>query len=171
MKDVVGFETRYAITEDGRVWSKKHNKFMQDRADKDGYRRINLRAEDKKSYTRFIHRLVAEAYIPNPDNKPEINHKDENKTNNCVSNLEWATTKENINHGTRTQRAMESRSNNPNAKSRAKKVYCFETDTVYESGTAAAAALHIDQGSISRCCNGKKAHVNNYHFKFVESEE
>jgi hypothetical protein len=62
-----------------------------------GYFRIAIRVNDKMKTTR-VHRLVAEAFIPNPDNKPQVNHKDGNKLNNHVSNLEWSTSKENLQH-------------------------------------------------------------------------
>ena len=68
-----------------------------------GYLGVGL-CKDRKRRIYFIHRLVAQAFINNPDNKPEINHMDENKENNCVSNLEWVTGKENSNHGTRNER-------------------------------------------------------------------
>lgn len=170
MKDVVGFEGLYAITSCGKVWSYKSKIFLAQRPDKDGYMRVNL-AKNKKQYTRFIHRLVAEAYIPNPENKPQVNHKNEfAKTDNNVNNLEWATSLENINYGTRTERAKATRNANPNAKSRAKKVYCVELDRVFEHGTAAARELGLDQGSVSKNCNGKLRQVKGYHFKFVEED-
>jgi hypothetical protein len=67
-----------------------------------------------------VHRLVGEAYIPNPDDKPQINHKDENKSHNYIANLEWVTAKENCNYGTRNKRLRKS-------------VYCVELDKVFES--------------------------------------
>jgi hypothetical protein len=68
-----------------------------------GYVGLSL-SKDGKYENVYIHRLVAKAFIPNPDNLPEVNHKDENKKNNRADNLEWVTTQENINYGTRTQR-------------------------------------------------------------------
>lgn len=65
--------------------------------DEDGYLRAYINTRYKRT-SYFVHRLVALAFIPNPENKPQVNHKDGNKQNNCVSNLEWATCKENINH-------------------------------------------------------------------------
>lgn len=71
--------------------------------DKDGYLIVNLN-KNNKCYKKKIHRLVAEVFISNPENKPQVNHIDENKQNNCYLNLEWVTNKENSNHGTKTER-------------------------------------------------------------------
>lgn len=97
----------YAITEDGKVWSFKSNKFLKQKIDKYGYACVSLR-RNGKNWTVTVHRLVAEAFIPNPDNKPTVNHKDENKLNNSVTNLEWMTVNENNNYGTHYQRVSES---------------------------------------------------------------
>jgi hypothetical protein len=98
-KDVVGYESIYEISNFGNVKSFKYGKekIRKLRNDKDGYLLINL-CKDKKVKTFKIHRLVAQAFIPNPDNKPQINHIDGNKSNNKVDNLEWVTNKENSKH-------------------------------------------------------------------------
>ena len=106
MVDIKGYEGRYAITEEGKVWSYKRKKWMKTRTSNAGYESINL-TDGKRTKETFIHRLVAEAYIPNPDNLPVVNHKDEDKTNNNVSNLEWCTYKYNANYGTRVDRCKE----------------------------------------------------------------
>lgn len=103
MKDIKGYEGIYAITSCGKVWSYKNKRFIIPRPNEKGYLRIKLYKNG--SYKTFgVHRLVAEAYIPNPENKEQVNHKDENKSNNCVNNLEWMTNKENANYGTRNER-------------------------------------------------------------------
>lgn len=106
MKDIKGYEGLYAITSCGKVWSYISNKFLKQKIDKDGYCTVNL-YKDKKRKTKKIHRLVAEAYLENPNNLPEVNHKDEIKTNNSIQNLEWCSTKYNRQYGTRIQRATE----------------------------------------------------------------
>ena len=103
MKDIKGYEGLYAITPEGEVWSYKRKKFLVLIADKKGYLRVNLCKDGKVKHYR-IHRLVAEAYIPNPDNLPQVNHKDENKANNCIQNLEWCDAKYNSNYGTRNEK-------------------------------------------------------------------
>ena len=103
MKDIKGYEGLYAITSCGKVWSYRRKKFLKPVANRVGYFYVNLCINgNHTSYA--IHRLVAEAYIPNPENLPEINHKDENKENNCLQNLEWCNRKYNINYGTRNDK-------------------------------------------------------------------
>lgn len=92
--DIKGCE-RYQITDDGRVWSKISNKYLKEKPTEDGYLRVCLCREDGLKRQVCIHRLVAEAFIPNPDNLPQINHKDECKTNNSAENLEWCSSKYN----------------------------------------------------------------------------
>lgn len=89
----------YKITKEGKVISLKHKNEIELKGeiDKDGYRRVLIYVEGKRKKF-FVHRLVAEQYIPNPENKPQVNHKDGNKLNNHYSNLEWVTNKENIVH-------------------------------------------------------------------------
>lgn len=99
--DIEGFDN-YQITDDGRVWNKKLNKYLKGSYHRDGYRKVSLRINNKKSpVTKSVHRLVAEAFIPNPDNLPCVNHKDEDKTNNSVDNLEWCTYQYNNTYGDR----------------------------------------------------------------------
>lgn len=106
MKDIKGYEGSYAVTEEGQVWSYKSNKFLKPVNAGYGYLVVCLRKDGKHTNKR-IHRLVAEAYLPNPEGKAEVNHKDEDKTNNCVANLEWVSSKENCNYGTRNKRISE----------------------------------------------------------------
>lgn len=83
----------YEITRDGKVINKQTGHTLAPQPNGKGYLRVSI---GKKLM--FIHRLVAEKYIPNPENKPQVNHKDGNKLNNCVDNLEWVTNQENRNH-------------------------------------------------------------------------
>ena len=91
--EIVGYPN-YLIYEDGRVFSKNRNKFMEIDTHKNGYKRIQLWT-NKKAYHKLVHRLVATAYIPNDDNKPCVDHIDRDTTNNHFSNLRWVTHLEN----------------------------------------------------------------------------
>lgn len=111
-KDVPGYEGLYKVSSYGKVMSLKKNlfgkyvdceKLLTPSEDKDGYLRLSL-VKDKKEKKFMVHRLVAMAFIDNPENLPQINHKDEIKTNNSVDNLEWCTEEYNCNYGTRNDR-------------------------------------------------------------------
>jgi HNH endonuclease/NUMOD4 motif len=109
MKDIPGYEGLYAVTEDGRVWSypkewpsgngatgKHDGKWLKPAVNSCAYLSLII-CKDKKQISKLAHRLVAETYIPNPVNLPEINHKDGNKLNNHIDNLEWCSRQENVN--------------------------------------------------------------------------
>lgn len=88
---------QYEIFEDGRIFSKKTNKFLKPQKKGRGYLGVFLRV-DGQTLQRYVHRLVAEKYLPNPDNLPEVNHIDGDVTNNHVNNLEWCTRQGNVGH-------------------------------------------------------------------------
>lgn len=160
-KDIPGFEGLYAVTDDGRVWSYRRKIFLKPGLDRYGYLIVNL-YKDKKGKTTLVHQLVAKAFIPNPENKPQINHINEIKTDNRVENLQWVTAKENVNHGTRNKRASNAAS---------KPVYCVELDTVYKNTAEAAKALRVSVTSVGYCCTGRQDNVIGYHLRYADKEE
>ena len=95
MKDVVGYENLYAVTSCGRIWSYKYKKFLTPEDNGHGYLRVTL-CKDGKVKKYMIHRLVADAYIPNPNNLPQVDHIDNDKTHNYVNNLQWITGRNNV---------------------------------------------------------------------------
>lgn len=157
MKDIKGFEGLYAITEDGQVWSYKSNRFLKPYLEGKGYLKVSLSKNGEVKKCK-IHRLVAEAFVPNPLGLPIVNHKDEVKTNNHYTNLEWTTNIDNIRYGTAIERG---------AQKKRKPVYCEELNREFPSMTAAANELEICVGNISLCCLGKKKTTGGYHWRFV----
>jgi hypothetical protein len=109
--------------------------------------------------THLVHRLVASAFIENPNNYPIINHRDEDKTNNASSNLEWCDYKYNNNYGTRNQRA---------ATSLSKQVFCVETNKIYPSTIEVERQLGFAHTNISKCCNGRYKQAYSFHWRYVD---
>ena len=126
-----------------------------------GYLQVHLRKNGKPKWC-YVHRLIAETFLENPENKPQINHKDEDKTNNFVflnedgsinkekSNLEWKNPKDNCNHGTRNERI---------AKAQSKRVLqlSLDGDLIKEwESTAECGRNGFNQSAVCLCCNGKR---------------
>ena len=94
MKDIKGYEGLYAVTPEGEVYSYKSKKFLKPKFQTKGYMQVRLiKNGEEKNY--LIHRIVADAYIPNPDNLPQVDHIDNDKTHNYVNNLQWITNRDN----------------------------------------------------------------------------
>lgn len=109
-KDIQGYEGLYQVSNMGRVkslprWHRRTEKILKPHTIMRNYKRVVL-ADVHRNYVQYsVHRLVASAFLPNPNNLPEVNHKDEDPSNNSATNLEWCTHKYNQNYGTRTERA------------------------------------------------------------------
>jgi len=114
--DVFGFEGLYTINDIGLVYSCRKGKYMKNQLDKDGYCVINLRGKDGSVKGVKIHRLVASHFIPNPENKETVNHKNGIKTDNSIDNLEWCSIAENIRHAKITGLINLKGENNPMSK-------------------------------------------------------
>ena len=194
-KDIKGYEGLYQVSNLGRikslereVWNGykvflKSEKILKPKSNsKDGYLRIAL-SKNGKVKDKLIHRLVAEEFIPNPNNLPQVNHKDENKNNNYVTNLEWCDSKYNANYGTRNERSTNNKpsmkgSNNPmygrkgEYASNSRKIVQLELDgslvRKWNCISDVVRELGFNCGSISRCCRGKLKKHKGYKWMYYE---
>lgn len=156
---VPGYEGAYLVSDMGRVIGLKRG-LQRPAADKKGYLRVGLYKDGELSHV-FVHRLVAMAFIPNPEGKPTVNHRDENKKNNAVGNLEWATFKEQNNYGTRTERA---------ASSNRRPVMQIADDgkTIrFDCAESAASAYGIRRTGIVNCCRGVQKTAAGFTWRYV----
>ena len=161
-KDIAGYEGLYQISNLGRVKSLRNNKMRKEKILKvkkntTGYLYLSLYKNNVgKNY--LLHRLVGEAFIENPNNYPCINHKDENKENNNINNLEWCTYLYNSRYGTRTERIV---------KSRLISIYCLETDKCYNSIKQASEELNLDSSKIVKVLKGRQKQTKGYTFRYA----
>lgn len=177
---VAGYEN-YLVEPDGRIFSLITNKFLKENIGKTGYRTVEL-FNDNGSKRLLVHRIVATAFIPNPDGLPQINHKDENKANNHVENLEWCSAKYNMNYGeaaktrhlkidyTTIQRKVLARENGKKA---CVPVLQFDKNgkfiNRYESVKDAYEATNILH--ISECCHNRRKTAGGYVWKSERSDD
>ena len=180
-KDVENYEGFYQVSNLGRVKSLERDVFLPNGIvnrhieekilvpilNAYGYSFVNLH-KNGKSKAILIHRLVALAFIPNPENKPQVNHKDENPLNNRVDNLEWCTASYNANYGTKNQRCVQNRrsyklGDNPSAKP----VFCEELNKTFDCAIRAEKELGVCGSSISNVCKGKRKTAGGFHWKFA----
>lgn len=167
-KDIEGYEGLYQVSNLGRVKSlgngnsnKSKNKTLKQQLSHKGYPMIGLCKNGKPK--RFsVHRLVAEAFLPNPNNYDQVNHKDENKTNNCISNLEWCTPQYNVNYGTRTDKTSKS-------------VLQFSLNGDFIRKWKSIRGIEQEEGfnnaNIQKCCNNKYKTAYGYKWGYEEDYE
>lgn len=159
-RDVVGYEGLYKVSTEGNIKSIRRNKLLSPDTGRNGYKRVSLyKNKTIKHYS--VHRLVAQAFIPNPNNLPQVNHKDEDKSNNCVSNLEWITHKDNCIYGTRLERM---------SKTRSKPIIqlSLEGDFIREWNSTREAAKFIGcfRQNINNCLRGVTKTAYGYKWKY-----
>ncbi|NCA81086.1 MAG: hypothetical protein EOM76_13090 [Sphingobacteriia bacterium] len=164
-RDLDGYNSVYKVDENGNVYSAWKNRLLKAGDNGIGYLQVALSARDKhgKVVVKYkkLHRLVAMAFIPNPNNYTDVNHKDGNKKNNHVSNLEWCTHSENIKHSYAVLGRVH------DGKKSWKPIICINTGKVYNSATEAAKELGLFTSNISMICNGKSKSTKGYRFKFA----
>lgn len=161
-KDVKNYEGIYKVSNLGRVMSLNYMtthspQLLMSQVSSNGYAKIKLHKNGKRHYTN-THRLVAEAFLNNPYSYSQINHKDENKLNNCVENLEWCTPKYNSNYGKRNEKLR-------------KKVFQINKEgiviNIFESTVEVQRVLGIKHQNVSSCCRGEIKSAGGYKWTYI----
>lgn len=166
-----GNGTRYQVSDLGRVRSLNYRdtgepKILKQYGNGTGYYQVKLLDNFGKAKHVLVHRLVATAFIENPfpDKWDQVNHIDEDKSNNCVENLEWCDQTMNHNHGTINERTSKSMTNNPK---RSKPVRCKTTGETFKSIADVFRTYGYSKNSVGECCRGKQKHAYGLEWEFV----
>lgn len=177
-KDIPNFEGYYQVSSTGKVRSlerkfvNKRNqhrtypsKILKPTVMPNGYLQVNLKKQGK-TFRRFVHRLVATVFVPNEFGYKTVNHIDENKQNNCISNLEWCSQRYNNNYGTRLKRAIQSRS---------KRIALIDKDgdviATFKNSIVAGTLLKIDSRLIRGVAEGSHRTAGGYMWKYLKKGE
>lgn len=175
-RDVIGYEGSYQVSNLGRIKSvsrtvrRKDNTLYPVREHilkpikyNNGYYYVMMGSKERPQ---AIHRIVAKAFIPNPNNHPQVNHKDEDKSNNTLSNLEWCTASYNSGYGTRGTRLTETKGK------RVAQIDLQSGNVIKIWRSAAEAARELtgksNHGNISNCCVGKRPYAYGYKWSYVK---
>lgn len=160
--DVLGYEDLYEVSTKGEIRNKKNNKILKSSTHQKGYRIVTLKGE-----TKTVHRIVATAFIPNPDKKPQVNHINGDKTDNRSANLEWVTGSENVKHAYTIGTKVPKGATAPeyHGQRHHKAVICVETKVRYNSIQEAAKATGACAGYIPKVCDNPERTAGGYHWR------
>lgn len=165
-----GYEN-YSVSDNGDIRNDKTGKIKAERLNRYGYPIVDLYSNGKRQTTR-IHRLVAETFIPNSENKTQINHLDGDKRNNNIKNLEWCTPKENVSHAfnsglMKPRRGMLGKKN-PNGGRPGRPIRIKETGEEFASLTECEKAINGNNRHISDCLAGRQKTHRGYTFEYID---
>lgn len=174
-KEIQNF-SNYLVSDDGKVWSKKNQKDgsvrlkeMKQNIQSAGYNQVMLSKKGQKPAPKLVHRLVAQAFIDNPENKQEVNHINGNKLDNRIENLEWVTHAENcfdrnIRLGWRCIQTL-------NLCLSGHQIVCLETGRVWKNQTKLAQELEVSKQAICAHLKGRAKSIKNLHFMKLKDYE
>lgn len=173
-KQIPGY-SNYLINDKGDIYSIKSKRLIKQRVSKFGYYRAALFKEAGEKHEIMVHRLVAMAFLENPANLPQVNHKNENKTDNRVENLEWCTCSYNINYGNRNK-TVSRKLAKIKEKTAARKILQIDIMTkktikVWKSMHEIERKLGIPHSNIYACCTGKRKTRGGYIWKYATGKE
>lgn len=158
--EVWGFEhakkiddMNYFITKNGVIFNSKGHR-IKEQVSNNGYLRVSL--HNHKKY--LVHRLVAQTFIPNPNDLPQVNHINEDKKDNRAENLEWVTCLENLNHSKIIEKA---------SVKKYKKVICIDTNEIFENIKTACIKYRIHHSNLVACCKGRRKTAKGYKWGYV----
>ena len=172
-KDIKGYEGLYQISNMGRVKRLagkgcKQERILKAKKDNSGYLLVHLYKDGKSKYY-LVHRLVAQAFLENQDNLPEVNHKDEDKQNNCMENLEYCSRSYNMTYNGRAKKVAEKNINNSR---KSKPVIGINKVSglilEFSSINEASRQTSISLGGICECCKGKRKSIKGYYWLYAD---
>lgn len=145
VRQINGFPN-YFVSSDGKVFNIR-GKELKPSIGRNGYARVSINNKNEKHVRKSIHRLVAETYIPNPNNYPQVNHKNMDRTDNRVENLEWCTCIYNLNYSNVIEKASIAKQ---------RRIICISTSEKFDSIKSACEKYNLHHANLVACCNGRR---------------